>query len=311
MPFKCPLFLTIACCGYCFVDSVEPSPSWQASHPKNFHQTVMLDGGSAMKSKYDKAVDTWKVSHVTNNEVWYTMQLLFYGKKDGISMELGALSGTMATRCETEVMENFNWQRILVEANPSYRNSLSSLQSTFSVSAAICNSSQTFHYVMNPVDPYVNGIVEFMHPNFIRKFHPLLSEFSDGVTSYHWPAVLPPSVVAVPCISLQTVLSTAGINHVNLWLLDTEGAELSILQTVDWSSVTFDVIIVETESKNRSPGFAGEVRRYLEHRGYVLLALKRGRNSWYRHHSFVTATKAPVLEKYMHFLSNVVYASPD
>ena len=284
-------------------------PSWLANNPDNFRQTEMVDGGFESKREYDRAVKNWVVSHVTNNEVWYAMQLLFYGKKSGISMELGALSGTMTTRCETETLEKFQWQRILVEANPLYKNSLTALKQAFSVSAAICNSSQILHYAINTKDPYVNGIVEFMHPNFIKTFHSQLKQYSSGESSFKWPTTLPPSVVEIPCISMQTVLSTAGITHVNLWLLDTEGAEFSILQTVDWQAVIFDILIVETEVKNRSKTYALEVKRYLEERGYVLLALKRGRNSWYRHKSFVTASKAPGLPNYMHFLKNVVYAN--
>jgi hypothetical protein len=288
------------------------TPSWQVSPALNFKQQYVSEGVAKVQEKYNQIVQTWTISHITNNEVWYAMQLLFYGKINGISIELGALSGTMATRCETETLEQFNWKRILIEANPIYKKSLSSLSHAFSVNAAICNSSQFVHYVMNTKDPYVNGIVEFMHPNFLKKFHPDVLKFQhaeeSGPYSYDWPSELPSSLVEIPCISMQTVLSTAGITHVNLWLLDTEGAELSILRTVDWSSVIFDVIIVETEVKNRSNEYARNVKEYLEARGYVLMALKRGRNSWYRHQSFVTATKAPVLKSYMHFLNNVVYA---
>lgn len=293
----------------CVNSSKESSPNWVVSHPSHFHQSQMCDGGSEVKQMYDQQIKDWKISHITNNEVWYAMQLLFYGKSNGISIELGALGGTMATRCETEVLENFKWQRILVEANPTFRSSLSSLHKSFSVNAAICNSSQTLHYAMNEKDSYVNGIVEFMHPNFIKKFHPRLLNFqnSNNHSSYNWPSLLPSWLVEVPCVSMSTVLSTSGISHVNLWLLDTEGAELSILRTVDWSRVVFDVIIVETEVKNRSDEYANHVKDYLLARGYVLMALKRGRNSWYRHNSFVTATKAPILKNYMHFLTNVVY----
>jgi hypothetical protein len=287
------------------------TPPWLANNPAHFHQSMMADGGLEIESKYDRSVKNWVISHVTNNEVWYAMQLLFYGKQNGIAMELGALSGTMVTRCETEELEKFYWQRIVVEANPTYRGSLAALQQAFAVSAAICKSNQMLHYVMNTADPYVNGIAEFMHPNFIRKFHPQVTEYSSisKNNSFMWPATLPPFVVEIPCISMSSVLKASGITHINLWLLDTEGAELSILQTVDWTSVVFDVIIVETEPKNRSKQYALEVKIYLEARGYVLLAIKRGRNSWYRHKSFVTATRAPKLDKYMNFLSNVVYAT--
>lgn len=293
--------------------------SWLANDPVNFHQTSIVNGGITVEKSYDASIRKWVISHVTNNEVWYLMQLLFYGKENGISIELGALDGTMATRCETEELEKFHWKRVVIEANPKYKNSLATLQYAYGVSAAICNSSQMLHYAANAQDPYVNGIVEFMHPNFIKKFHPKVGKYSitsndsgssrsSSEVNFDWPESLPAFITEVPCISMKTVLSSAGISHVNLWLLDTEGSELSILRTVDWTAVLFDVIIVETEVKNRSEEYAVLVKDYLEQRGYILLTLRRGRNSWYRHKSFVTATKAPNLQKYMHFLNNVVYA---
>ena len=303
------LFIIVFFMSVLVSHSVQQNGDWLVSHPEGFHQTKMIDGSESLAEKYDHAIKNWKMSHVTNNEVWYAMQLLFYGKKSGISIELGALSGTMATRCETEELEKFQWQRIVIEANPTYRDELSQLSSAFAVNAAICNSSKTLHYVRNLNDPYVNGIVEFMHPNFMKKFHPTLSRYRiNNEPFFAWPSTLPPSLVEIPCISMRTVMSTAGITHVNLWLLDTEGSELSILRTVDWDSVVFDVIIVETEPKNRSSQYALEVKKYLEARDYVLLTLRRGRNSWYRHKTFISATKSPNLDSYMYFLKNVIYS---
>jgi hypothetical protein len=48
------------------------------------------------------------------------------------------------------------------------------------------------------------------------------------------------------CQRLAPLLRRLGISHVNLWVLDVEGAELEILRGMDWHAVTFDVISVET-----------------------------------------------------------------
>lgn len=286
------------------------NPPWLINKPANFRQVEMHDGGDLLKQKFDSSIKDWTISHVTNNEVWYAMQLLFYGKENGLSIELGGLDGTMLTRCETEELEKFNWKRIVVEANPRYRGSLSTLKQAAAVSAAICGSNNTLHFANNVQDPFVSGIVEFMSSSFVKKFHPHLANIlsktrNESTPSVEWPA----SVVEVPCVEMSALLHTLHITHVNLWLLDTEGAELNVLRTVDWSVVVFDVIIVETEQKHRARGFAQEVKTFLEARDYVLMALRRGRNSWYRHKSFVTASRSQNLEKYMYFLNNVVYKS--
>jgi len=267
----------------------------------------MKNGGKEMQRMYDMSLRGWqkdKHKHVTDNVVFDAMRLLFYGKKDGVSLEIGALDGTMATNCETQELENFHWQRVLVEANPAFRSRLALLDTAFTANAAICDSQQTMHYVTGSM-PFVNGIVEFMHHDFLKKFHPWLVPI---VRTKAWSNPLPKSVTEIQCLPMKSVLKETGISHFNLWVLDTEGSELSILQTVDWNAVVFDVIIVESKREMRSKGYAEQVMEYLVARGYVLMTLAKGRNSWYRHKSFVNATKAPYVKPELNFLHNVIYS---
>ena len=49
------------------------------------------------------------------------------------------------------------------------------------------------------------------------------------------------------CLPLASVLASLGVAHINLFVLDVEGAELSILQSVAWERVSFDVLCVEDQ----------------------------------------------------------------
>ena len=51
----------------------------------------------------------------------------------------------------------------------------------------------------------------------------------------------------VRCLPLASVLASLGVAHINLFVLDVEGAELSILQSVAWERVSFDVLCVEDQ----------------------------------------------------------------
>jgi hypothetical protein len=49
----------------------------------------------------------------------------------------------------------------------------------------------------------------------------------------------------VPCDPLSLVFARAGVTHIDFWSLDVEGAELSLLQSVDWAQLTVSVMLVE------------------------------------------------------------------
>ena len=53
------------------------------------------------------------------------------------------------------------------------------------------------------------------------------------------------ATVTVPCAPLRTLLGDAGVSRLAVLSLDVEGAELSVLQTVDWSALRVDILMVE------------------------------------------------------------------
>ena len=49
-------------------------------------------------------------------------------------------------------------------------------------------------------------------------------------------------------LPLSSILGQLGARHINFFSLDVEGGELSVLQTLDFGRVRFDVIVVEADS---------------------------------------------------------------
>jgi hypothetical protein len=68
-------------------------------------------------------------------------------------------------------------------------------------------------------------------------------------------------------VPLPYILGQFGIQHVNLWVLDVEGGELMVLQSVDFSVLSFDVIAVEADG--HSPAKDKGVVDLLVSKGYV------------------------------------------
>lgn len=62
------------------------------------------------------------------------------------------------------------------------------------------------------------------------------------------------------CTTLSRELPRLGVNHVDFMSLDVEGHELPVLQGMDWSRTTIDVLVVENKR--------AEVQAFLEDKGF-------------------------------------------
>ena len=51
-----------------------------------------------------------------------------------------------------------------------------------------------------------------------------------------------------------------------------------MLKSINWATIKFDVLCVETEPSNRPPNYANDVTSYLEARGYKNATGQQGRN---------------------------------
>ena len=107
------------------------------------------------------------------------------------------------------------------------------------------------------------------------------------------PIILCPYVV-INSYSLQY----AKLNHINFFVLDVEGGEYSILTTIDWKTVKFDVIVIETEPEYRPEGNFNKIRTFLSERGYSCLPgfESLGRNSWFIRNDFQPFKKPGIVD---------------
>ena len=92
---------------------------------------------------------------------------------------------------------------------------------------------------------------------------------------------------------LLTILDALGLSWVDFFILDTEGAELSILRTIDWTRISFGVIVVEVMGPSRRRSYLDEVLEVILATGqYEVLFPQRKRandvqrNVWLVHRSF-------------------------
>ena len=117
----------------------------------------------------------------------------------------------------------------------------------------------------------VLGMQEFMSPAFRAQW-------------YGNQESVPEGAVIIPCMPLQEILQTFGITHIDFFSLDVEGAELEVLQTLDFTAFHVSVLVIEQDGGN--PGKDKAVRQLLAAKGFImdksLKSMKAGsRNDWF------------------------------
>jgi hypothetical protein len=241
-----------------------------------------------------------KLDHFCDGENIDALEHFFWGQTNGIAMEIGALDGSQETRSMTfDLEQSFGWRRILVEGNPMYKYEflyvviilleitimLASFRrglrikspEAFTFNSAVCQNVSAVHYC---TAEYIGGIVEFMAPAFLRRFHESKYNATNppgNVSSIqNWNRFK--DVKIIKCLPLAMLLNRTNVTHINFFILDVEGGELNVLKSIDWGSITFDVLCVETTPTERPPGYAQAVRDYLAPLGYVDATGQVGRN---------------------------------
>jgi hypothetical protein len=85
-------------------------------------------------------------------------------------------------------------------------------------------SQRLLHYSSVGVIP-VRGFIEFMTPSFMKKWHGKVYNNKTKIED------LP----TVQCLPVKSLLRLLNVKHIDIWILDVEGAEESVLQGTDFT----------------------------------------------------------------------------
>ena len=87
------------------------------------------------------------------------------------------------------------------------------------------------------------------------------------MSDYHKENWAQAETIDVPCKLVTNLLVENGIDHVDVFYLDVEGGELSVLETIEWGKVPIDMFIVEVDGTN--PVKDESIRVLLMSQGYI------------------------------------------
>lgn len=140
------------------------------------------------------------------------------------------------TRCHTNFF-TFFVSVSTVEADPeNYSNLRGNRENAVNVHAALCSESRLLHYSSLGVIP-VRGFVEFMTPSFLKKWHGPI--YNGKVKIEDLPTT--------QCVPVKKLLRELNVQHIDVWILDTEGAEESVLRGTDFSAVHINSVAMECD----------------------------------------------------------------
>ena len=208
----------------------------------------------------------------------------FYDRFHGVYLELGAHDGVRYSNSKF-FSDSLGWSGVLIEANPTqYARVSEGRPSSLAINAAVCARHTTVHYVYSD-RPLTDEIWEYMSAGFRERWH------GSAVS-------LPITAKAVPCLPLQAILEKVAVYHIDFFSLDVEGAELEVLQTLDFTSLHVDVICVEQDGSD--PDKDDQIRVLLRATGFEL-KLRAGqahgtaisRNDWFVNKHFVPTPAPP------------------
>lgn len=130
--------------------------------------------------------------------------------------------------------------------------------------------------VTDATEPPMCYAQEFMPMDFRKQWHGSAGVMPEGTTK-------------ITCLPLATLLQMFDLTHIDFFSLDVEGAELAVLQTLDFSTVHINVMVIEQDSHDPQKDEA--VRQLLRANGFeldeALNATPAGvRNDWFVNRRF-------------------------
>lgn len=160
----------------------------------------------------------------------------------------------------------------LTEADPeNYSNLKINRERSINVHGALCSEPRLLHYSSLGVVP-VRGFVEFMTPSFIKKWHGKIHNNKTRIED------LP----TVQCLPVKLLLRELNVKHVDIWILDLEGAEESALQGTDFNEVHFNSVAMECDAHDISKN--KRKTDILEANGFTCILIER--NCMCKHNSY-------------------------
>jgi FkbM family methyltransferase len=178
----------------------------------------------------------------------------FFDKKEnGFFVDVGANEGVRISN--TFFLEKYrNWKGICIEPLPEEFKKLE--KNRTSINLNFCVSDFEGETEFTYVEGYAN-----MLSGMSDKYHDLHKDRVIGEVNYYGGKI---HKITVPVKTLQSVFDEYNITEIDFCSIDTEGSELSIVKSINFSKTLIKVFIIENNYKET------EIEEFLKTKDYVL-----------------------------------------
>ena len=164
---------------------------------------------------------------------------LLQEKQDGFFVEIGGYDGELHSN-SMFFERNRNWRGLLVEANPyTYQQMLRRDRRCAMVNSCISSTKNEMEFKLG------GGLTSAVETASAAHLKRIDSDAKTYGTNAQWQGH--GQVVQVQCTTLDSLLKRLSVQHVDYFSLDVEGAEMLILNSIDWSKIKIDVMTIETQ----------------------------------------------------------------
>ena len=149
---------------------------------------------------------------------------LLQRRRNGFFVECGAFRGENLS--DTLFFElHRNWTGILIEAHPEYHREILRKNRRALVLRACLSSTRRPGSVLFKLLGWGSGVSAFNK--------------NVGIADKTAPET------HVQCFSLNSIMAAIGVHHIDFMVLDVEGSELPVLESIDWTRLSVDVFSIE------------------------------------------------------------------
>lgn len=182
---------------------------------------------------------------------------VFHGMRDGIFVDVGAHDGESLSNTYFFEKER-GWKGICVEPIPSVFEKLKKLRDNatcYQVAVDSDEAEKTF-LVGKGYPEMFSVLTNHLDP---RHYTRIQNETRDN--GGHLESI------QVKTKRLDSLLKEQGISHVNYLSIDVEGGEFGVLESIDFSTTTFDIIEVECNYDDLGPKYDA----FFKYKGFIRL----------------------------------------
>jgi len=167
-------------------------------------------------------------------------------RRNGFFVECGAFDGEDLS--DTLFFElKRNWTGILIEANPEYHQKILRKNRRALVLRGCLNTKPRPGLVKFSLDGWGSGVTAFNKND--REKNRIVSETD------------------VQCFSLNSIMAAIGVRHIDFMVLDVEGSELPVLETIDFTQLSIDVFSIEYSERLNRTSKLEKIRNFFNRTG--------------------------------------------